>query len=123
MLTQAGQGAVRSDANAWPLAYIGPLFGLLLAMGFCCCSRTTRPFAVPAEATARMTLHLYFGKRFLKNFFSVLIIFFAILMLTGLIEQIRRQLAAMKRPALARLVVLATLSVPAALYRILAARS
>ncbi len=36
-----------------------------------------------------MTLHLYFGRRFLKSFFSVLFIFFAILMLTGLIDQIR----------------------------------
>lgn len=33
MLTQAGQGAVRGSASAWPLAYIGPLFGLLLAAG------------------------------------------------------------------------------------------
>ncbi len=32
MLTQAGQGAVESDENAWPLAYVGPLFGFLLAM-------------------------------------------------------------------------------------------
>ncbi|MDJ0639564.1 MAG: LPS export ABC transporter permease LptF [Paracoccaceae bacterium] len=31
ILTQAGQGAVQSDANAWPLAYVGPFFGLLLA--------------------------------------------------------------------------------------------
>ncbi|MGR3511796.1 MAG: LPS export ABC transporter permease LptF [Paracoccaceae bacterium] len=33
MLTQAGQGAVRGDENAWPLAYAGPLAGFLLAMG------------------------------------------------------------------------------------------
>ncbi len=33
MLTQAGQGAVESDANAWPLAYVGPIVGFLLAMG------------------------------------------------------------------------------------------
>ncbi|MEM6386354.1 MAG: LPS export ABC transporter permease LptF [Pseudomonadota bacterium] len=33
MLTQAGQGAVRGDANAWPLAYVGPVFGFALAMG------------------------------------------------------------------------------------------
>ena len=32
MLTQAGQGAVRRDADAWVLAYAGPLFGLALAM-------------------------------------------------------------------------------------------
>ena len=37
-----------------------------------------------------MTLHLYFGRRFLRSFFSVLFIFFAVLMLTGLIDQIRR---------------------------------
>ncbi len=28
MVTQAGQGAVRTDAARWPLAYAGPLFGL-----------------------------------------------------------------------------------------------
>ncbi|MEL7151025.1 MAG: LPS export ABC transporter permease LptF [Pseudomonadota bacterium] len=33
MLTQAGQGAVQSDANVWPMAYVGPLFGFSLAMG------------------------------------------------------------------------------------------
>lgn len=32
MLTQAGQGAVRSDEAAWPLAYAGPVFGFILAM-------------------------------------------------------------------------------------------
>ena len=32
MLTQAGQGAVRRDENAWLLAYVGPLFGFTLAM-------------------------------------------------------------------------------------------
>lgn len=32
MLTQAGQGAVESDESAWPLAYVGPLVGFLLAM-------------------------------------------------------------------------------------------
>ena len=33
MITQAGQGAVRSSASSWPLAYLGPLFGLGLGMG------------------------------------------------------------------------------------------
>lgn len=33
MITQAGQGAVQSDAGRWPLAYAGPLFGLALAFG------------------------------------------------------------------------------------------
>ncbi len=32
MVTQAGQGAVRNDANLWPLAYSGPLFGLLIGL-------------------------------------------------------------------------------------------
>lgn len=32
-VTQAGQGAVRGDENAWLLAYTGPVFGLMLAMG------------------------------------------------------------------------------------------
>ncbi|NNE87002.1 MAG: LPS export ABC transporter permease LptF [Silicimonas sp.] len=31
MITQAGQGAVQSDAARWPMAYVGPLFGLALA--------------------------------------------------------------------------------------------
>jgi len=33
MLTQAGQGAVRRDASAWPLAYVGPLAGFVFSMG------------------------------------------------------------------------------------------
>ena len=33
MLTQAGQGAVRRDEDAWLMAYAGPAFGFLLAMG------------------------------------------------------------------------------------------
>ena len=32
MLTQAGQGAVRGDETAWPLAYVGPAFGFAMAM-------------------------------------------------------------------------------------------
>ena len=33
MVTQAGQGAVRGSAANWPLAYVGPLFGLMLGLG------------------------------------------------------------------------------------------
>jgi len=31
MITQAGQGAVQSDAARWPMAYLGPMFGFGLA--------------------------------------------------------------------------------------------
>ena len=65
-----------------------------------------------------MTLHLYFGRRFLKSVFSVLFIFFAVLMLIGLIEQIRR-FGGNDEAGFGTLVLLAVLSVPASLYRIL----
>ena len=65
-----------------------------------------------------MTLHLYFGRRFLKSVFSVLFIFFAVLMLIGLIEQIRR-FGGNDEAGFGTLLVLAILSVPASLYRIL----
>ncbi|MGR3511797.1 MAG: LPS export ABC transporter permease LptG [Paracoccaceae bacterium] len=65
-----------------------------------------------------MTLHLYFGRRFLKSFFSVLFVFFAILMLTGLIEQIRRY-GGSDEAGFGTLMLLSILSVPDALYRIL----
>lgn len=65
-----------------------------------------------------MTLHLYFGRRFLKSFFSVLFIFFAILMLTGLIEQIRR-FGGNEDAGFGTLLLLSGLAVPASLYRIL----
>lgn len=65
-----------------------------------------------------MTLHLYFGKRFLKSVFSVLFVFFAVLMLIGLIEQIRR-FGGDDEAGFGTLVLLAVLSVPASLYRIL----
>ncbi len=65
-----------------------------------------------------MTLHFYFGRRFLKSFFSVLFIFFAILMLTGLIDQIRRY-GGNEDAGFGTLVLLSVLSVPEALYRIL----
>lgn len=64
-----------------------------------------------------MTLHLYFARRFLRTFLGVLLIFFAVLMLIGLIEQVRRFGSA--DAGFATLLVLATLSVPEALYRIL----
>ncbi len=32
MITQAGQGVVQNDETAWPLAYVGPAFGFVLAM-------------------------------------------------------------------------------------------
>lgn len=65
-----------------------------------------------------MTLHLYFGRRFLKSFFSVLAIFFALLMLTGLIDQIRRY-GGSDDVSFGTLLLLSLLNVPAALYRIL----
>ncbi|MEM7718169.1 MAG: LPS export ABC transporter permease LptG [Pseudomonadota bacterium] len=65
-----------------------------------------------------MTLHFYFGRRFLKSFFSVLFIFFAILMLTGLIDQIRRY-GGNDNSGFGTLLLLSILSAPAALYRIL----
>ncbi len=33
MVTQAGQGAVRSSVSNWPFAYLGPVFGLAMGMG------------------------------------------------------------------------------------------
>ena len=65
-----------------------------------------------------MTLHLYFGRRFLKSFFSVLFIFFAILMMTGLIDQIRKY-GGNEDASFGTLLLLSLLSVPSALYRIL----
>lgn len=64
-----------------------------------------------------MTLHFYFARRFLRSFFSVLMIFFAVLMLIGLIEQIRKYGGA--DAGFGRLLVLSILSVPEGLYRIL----
>ena len=34
MLTQMGQGKVQQDATLWPMAYIGPLFGLVTTFAF-----------------------------------------------------------------------------------------
>ncbi|MCV6593162.1 MAG: LPS export ABC transporter permease LptG [Silicimonas sp.] len=65
-----------------------------------------------------MTLHLYFGRKFLRNFLSVLFIFFAILTLTALIDQIRK-FGGNEEASFSTLLTLAVLSVPENLYRIL----
>lgn len=65
-----------------------------------------------------MTLHLYFGRKFFRAFLSVLFIFFAILTLTALIEQIRRY-GGSEEAGFGRLLALAVLKVPEDLYRIL----
>ncbi len=36
LITQMGQGAVRADADSWPLAYAGPLAGLITAFALLC---------------------------------------------------------------------------------------
>lgn len=64
-----------------------------------------------------MTLHLYFARRFLVCFLSVFLIFFGILTLIDLIEQIRRFGSA--DIGFGRLLILAFLNVPESLYRIL----
>ena len=65
-----------------------------------------------------MTLHLYFARRFLRSVLAVLAIFFAILLLIGLIDQIRR-FGGSDDAGFGTLVLLSALSVPASLYRIL----
>lgn len=64
-----------------------------------------------------MTLHLYFARRFAKTFFGVLAIFFAILCLIDLIEQIRK--FGSSDATFGTLIVLTLLNVPEGLYRIL----
>lgn len=64
-----------------------------------------------------MTLHLYFARRFLKSFLSVFMVFFAILSLIDLVEQIRR--FGTGETGFGTLVVLTFLNVPESLYRIL----
>jgi lipopolysaccharide export system permease protein len=64
-----------------------------------------------------MTLHFYFARRFLKTFLSVLAIFFAVLLLIALIEQVRR--FGGSEAGFGTLLVLSILSVPDSLYRIL----
>ena len=65
-----------------------------------------------------MTLHFYFGRKFLRAFLSVLFIFFAVLTLTSLIEQIRK-FGGNDEASFGKLLQLAILSVPEDLYRIL----
>ena len=64
-----------------------------------------------------MTLHLYFAKRFLKSVVSTLMIFFIILFLLDLIEQIRR--FGSTEAGFGMLLTLTALNVPETLYRIL----
>ena len=63
-----------------------------------------------------MTLHLYFARRFLRTVLSVLVVFFAILLMLALIDQIRR-FGGDEETGFGTLLLLATLSVPASLYR------
>jgi len=65
-----------------------------------------------------VTLHFYFARRFIKSFLTVLFVFFAIMLLTGLIDQIRRY-GGSEETGFGTLLLLSFLSVPAALYRIL----
>ncbi len=64
-----------------------------------------------------MTLHLYFARRFFRTFLSVLVVFFAVLMLVALIEQVRKYGGS--ETGFSTLLLLAALSVPESLYRIL----
>ena len=64
-----------------------------------------------------MTLHLYFARRFFRSFISVLLIFFGILVLIDLIEQIRR--FGSSEAGFGTIFTLALLNVPESLYRIL----
>jgi lipopolysaccharide export system permease protein len=64
-----------------------------------------------------MTLHFYFARRFFKTFLSVFLIFFAILSLIDLVEQIRRFGGA--EAGFGTLIALTLLNTPEGLYRIL----
>jgi len=64
-----------------------------------------------------MTLSLYFMRRFLKSVAQVFLIFFGILMLIDMVEQLRR--FAPQGIGLAGAAELALMNVPASLYRIL----
>ena len=64
-----------------------------------------------------MTLHLYFARRFLRAFLGVLLIFFAILCLLDLIEQIRK--FGGTDASFSQLITLTLLNVPETLYGIL----
>ena len=65
-----------------------------------------------------MTLHFYFGRKFLRSFFSVFFVFFGILALTALIDQIRK-FGGNEEASFTMMMGLAILSVPEDLYRIL----
>ena len=64
-----------------------------------------------------MTLHLYFARRFFKTVLSTLLIFFAILFLIDLIEQVRK--FGSTDASFTTLLSLTALNVPETLYRIL----
>jgi len=64
-----------------------------------------------------MTLHFYFARRFLRSFLSVLLVFFGVLLLVALIEQVRK--FGGDDTSFTTLVLLSALSVPESLYRIL----
>ena len=65
-----------------------------------------------------MTLHFYFGRKFFRTFMSDLLIFFAVLTLPSLIEQIRK-FGSNDEASFGQLLGLAVLNVPEDLYRIL----
>ena len=65
-----------------------------------------------------MTLHLYFARRFLRSVLSVLFVFFAILFMIELIDQIRR-FGGEEDVSFGTLLLLSALNVPESLYRIL----
>ncbi len=64
-----------------------------------------------------MTLHLYFARRFLRSFLTVLMVFFVILVMLDLIEQIRK--FGSTTADFGDLITLTLLNVPETLYRIL----
>ena len=64
-----------------------------------------------------MTLHLYFARRFFRSFMSVLLVFFGIIFLLDLVEQIRR--FGNTEASFGQIVALTLLNVPETIYRIL----
>ena len=52
MVTQAGQGAVRSNAELWMLSYSGPIFGLLIGLGLLSISAHPSLFQLKRRASA-----------------------------------------------------------------------
>ena len=55
MVTQMGQGTVRSDAARWPLAYSGPVFGLSVGLGLLLLADRPTLFRRRRRATWRFT--------------------------------------------------------------------